>query len=38
MNVEPLGLQWMFLMVEELTIIDKPQAFSFFSQSFLGKP
>jgi hypothetical protein len=37
MNVEPLGLQRMFLMVEERTIIDKPQLFSSFSQSFLGK-
>ena len=38
MNVEQLGRQWMLLMIEELATIDKPQAFSFFSQSFLGKP
>ena len=36
MNVEPLGRQRMFLMIEELVIIDKPQAFPSFSHSILG--
>ena len=36
MNVEQLGRQRMFLLVEELTTIDMPQAFPFFSHSFLG--
>jgi hypothetical protein len=36
MNVDPSGRQRMFLMVEELTIIDKPQAFPSFSHSLLG--
>ena len=36
MNVELLGRQRMFLIVEELTTIDKPQGFPSFSQSFLG--
>jgi hypothetical protein len=36
MNVETLGHQRMFLMVEERMIIDKAQAFPSFSHSFLG--
>lgn len=36
MNVVRLGRQQMFLMVEELTTIDKSQAFPSFSHSFLG--
>ena len=33
MNVERLGRQRMFLMVEELTTIDMPQAFPFLTLS-----
>jgi len=36
MNVEQLGRQGMFLMIEELATIDRPQAFPSFSLSFLG--
>ena len=36
MNVELLGRQRMFLMIEKLATIDKPQAFPSFPYSILG--
>ena len=36
MNIDSRGSRRMFRMVEELKTIEKPQAFSSFSHSFLG--